>query len=644
MNKLRVLISVLILALVSFSAPLAKAQTATDASKPTDEEKQKEKEALEKKATALLEEIINEVQLLKLPENRIRVQIAAGDLLWKGNESRARSMFSIASDGVAELMRSSDNNSRRWASQLRQELVLAAAQHDAPLAYQFISATRPPLTGTDDDARRAASDVMLEQSLLALISRVDPKFAAQKAEEALDKGQFPISVARVLTELQPKDKEAFTKLSEKVVSSLQSANLLASSEAGALALSLLQPGPRPATTATDNPPADPTVPNNRTSIMPVLGQSAFTDVIGAVIDAALKATSPSATQRASNQRGAGNARVRGPGSTTLSGSGDAAQLTDAQIEQNNARRLLVGLQPLLTQIDQYAPARSSAVRQKLADVSGANNPRTSMAQYGSLMQQGTSESLLAAAPVAPPQVQPRIYQQAALKALAEGNVDQARQIANDHLDQRARDSVLQRVEFQIIANKVEAENMDQLRQALAQLHSDDERIDLLVQMAGVAQKKDKKLAIKLLTEAQRLANRRATSYRQFDQQLAVADAFSTLDPVRSFETLDSGIAQLNELLSAAAVLSGFEVTIFRDGEMPLEPNSQLTSMVARYSQQLAWLAKTDFERAELSAGKFQLAEPRLLVRLYMVRSLLGAPQAGGFMNSFGNRNFVRRTQ
>ena len=206
----------------------------------------------------------------------------------------------------------------------------------------------------------------------------------------------------------------------------------------------------------------------------------------------------------------------------------------------------------------------------------------------------------------------------------EGNADRARQIANEHLDPRTRDSVLQKVEFQLIANKVEADNMDQLRQALAQLHSDDERIDLLLQMG--TQSKDKKLAVKLLGEAQRLTNRRATSYRQFEQQLSVADAFATLEPARSFEVLDPGISQLNELLSAAAVLSGFEVNVFRDGEMPLEPNSTLTNMVARYGQQLAWLAKTDFDRAEMSANKFQMAEPRLLARLTIVRDVLSGQQ------------------
>jgi len=620
-----------------FSAPaLSRAQSATtptDPSTPTDEEKQKEKEALEKKAYALLEQSIADVQMLRLSENRIRVQIISGDLLWKRSESRARSMFSMASDGVAELMRNTDNNSRRWSAQLRQELVMAVALHDAPLAYQIVAATRPPASTNDLDmtGRRPNNDNSLEQSLMAMVARIDPKFAAQKAEEALEKDQFPMSLGRVLAELQSKDKEAFTKLSDTLVSKLMTANMLSNSDSGALALSLLQAGPFTEKASDSSAaPAAPPATGNRVFATPVLKTTAFPDLLGAVIDAALKATPQSATQQRQNPRGPGAARGRGPGGAMTVNSDP--RLTDAEIEQNNARRLLYGLQALLPQIDQFTPNKASAVRQKLTEAGVNSAPRQGIAQLGTLLQSGTADSILAAAPIAPPQVQNRLYQQAALKALDEGNVDRARQIANEHLDARTRDSVLQRVEFQLIANKVETDNMDQLRQALNQLRSDDERVDLLLQMVAASKNKDKKLSAKLLGEAQRLTSRRATGYRQFEQQLAVADAFAAVDPSRSFEVLEPGIMHLNELLSAAAVLSGFEVTLFRDGEMPIEPTNSLSSMISRYGQELAFLGTKDFDRAETTANKFQLAEARLMVRLSMVRSALG----GGVTSGIGN--------
>jgi hypothetical protein len=668
MTKLRItafITGLLILSAATVIRAQDPAARTTQADVQTDEEKQKEKEASEKKATALLDQIIGEAQLLRLPENRIRVEIAAGDLLWKRNEARARSMFSLAADGVAEMMRSTDGNMQRWAAQLRQEVVLTAAQHDAALAYQLVATTRSltPTLDTGNNFRRPSPDSNLEENLLARVAAIDPKLAAQKVEEALAKGQYPSTLAQVLAALQPQDNEAATKLTAKVVSKLQSENMLANVQAETLALNLLRAGPRLAQNAASGAPAvanqaasnqpglNQAAPNQamtNTTGLPVLGEPSFQDLMNTVIDAALRAT----RQTASNQRGGNNQRGRG----NLGGAQTAGQSapTDGQIEQQNARRLLAGLQGLLPQIDQYFPSRATAVRNKMTEIGMGNNQRLAFNQMNSLMQQGTADSLLAAAPAAPPQLQSRLYQQAAQKALDEGNVDRARQIANDHLDATTRDRVLQKVDFQLIAKKVEAENMDQLRQTLANLRS-DERIDLLLQLAAQAQKAageqkpalapqdDSKLALKFLGEAQRLTDRRATNYKQFDQQLRVADAFASLDPARSFEVLDPGIAQLNELLSAAALLSGFEVNIFKDGELPLDGGSGLGDMVARYGQELATLAKIDFARAESSANKFQLPEPRLFSQLAMVRNVLGVPQVAPINNGFGGgRGFGRR--
>jgi hypothetical protein len=471
---------------------------------------------------------------------------------------------------------------------------------------------------------------------------------------------------QVISSLESQDKEAATKLTAKVVSKLQSENMLANVPAETLALSLLRPGPLSAQTVSSSTPAAASqsganqtgsnqAATNQAIIsnagQPVLEASAFQDLMNTVIDAALRAT----PQPAGN-RGQGNARGRG----NFGGAQNADQSppTDGQIEQQNARRLLGGLQTLLPQIDQYLPSRATTVRNKMTELGIGNDRRAAFDQINNLMQQGTADSLLAAAPAAPPPLQSRLYQQAAQKALDEGNADRARQIANDHLDTATRDKVIQKVDFQVVAKKLEVENTDQLRQALASLHSDDERIDLLLQLAAQAQKAageqttaatpppeaDSKLALGFLGEAQRLANRRATNYGQFEQQLRVADAFAALEPSRSFDVLDPGIAQLNELLSAAALLSGFEVNIFKDGELPLEGGSGLGDMVASYGQELAALAKIDFVRAESSANKFQLAEPRLFSQLAIVRSVLGVPQVAPINNGFGGRGFGRRGQ
>src|SRR5262249_32941380 len=80
---------------------------------PTAEDVAKQKADWSKNAYRLLDQVVDEAQSLRLPENRVRVQINAADMLWEHNQSRARTLFSQAADGVVEMMRSVDSNNGR---------------------------------------------------------------------------------------------------------------------------------------------------------------------------------------------------------------------------------------------------------------------------------------------------------------------------------------------------------------------------------------------------------------------------------------------------------------------------------------------------------------------------------------------------
>src|SRR2546425_10227714 len=198
----------------------------------------------------------------------------------------------------------------------------------------------------------------------------------------------------------------------------------------------------------------------------------------------------------------------------------------------------------------------------MTDLGMGNNPNLTYGnQMRTAMQQGTSDSLEAAAKTAPPQMQSRLYQQAAQKAVDEGNTDRALQIANDHLDESTRNSIMQAVDFKRLTTTASAEKLEEIKQKLAPLPSDSERGKYLIDLSTSTQKDNPKLALRFLDEARSLVNKRAVNYKQFEDQLKVADAFASVDPKHSFEVLEPGIAQLNELLSAAQVLNGFEIEI-----------------------------------------------------------------------------------
>src|SRR6185503_2176572 len=184
-------------------------------------------------AYQLLDQVIDEAQSLRLTENRVRVQVSAADMLWDKNQGRARSLFQMAGEGIAELGRTPQpNNNRgpneaanqdRRAFQLRQELVLAAAKHDAQLAYQLLATTKPATPVAQNTNPVGPRQPMvdpednLEQMLLGRIAALDPKLAAQNAEQMMEKGQFPRTLTEVIARLSQQDPEAAQKLADKTV-------------------------------------------------------------------------------------------------------------------------------------------------------------------------------------------------------------------------------------------------------------------------------------------------------------------------------------------------------------------------------------------------------------------------------------------
>ena len=618
----------------------ATSQTATAQSLPDPQQQQEEKAKLEKKAAVLLEQVVSEAGALKLPENRIRVQIAAGDILWDRSATRARGLLSDAGATLSQMILEGDRTDRdemQTLNQLRQDLVLTAGRHDAELGYQLLRSTQLPANTTNAaGGRRVGFDPQgnLEQNLLATIAATDPKVAYQKASEALDKGEYPTALNRVLAQLQSKDEEGFKKLSDKVLGRLASENLLTTREAASLALNLLLPGPRVTGTAS-NQTTQANTTNARNNSTQVLSESAYHDLLDNAVAAALNATS---LTPGNNMRGTG------PGGRFRMPPNQPTTTDDAQNRQNNARTLLFGLAAMLPQIDQYLSERSQAVRQKMTDLGMGNNPNMAYGnQIRTAMQQGTSDSLEAAAKTAPPQMQSRLYQQAAQKAVDEGNTDRALQIANDHLDESTRNSIMQAVDFKRLTTTASAEKLEEIKQKLAGLPSDSDRVKYLIDLSTSTQKDNPKLALRFLDDARNLVNKRAANYKQFEDQLKVADAFAAVDSKRSFEVLEPGIAQLNELLSAAQVLNGFEIEIFKDGEMSLRSDNDLVGMVSRFGQELASLAKVDFDQARMTADKFQLPEPRLSAKLQIVQSVLGVQRPTNDNNRRSqNSQFVMR--
>lgn len=616
---------------------------------PTEQQKQAQKE-VEKKALALLEEIIADAQSLRVAENRALVTATAADLLWTRDEKRARLLFTDALNTLAAARAASSgannaedgegtgrnyaNYAGYMASALRQQLLQMVARHDATLALDLLRAgsSAKPAPASDAPAKAAApaqanhnrgmmdEDARLEQTLIAQIAATDPKTALRIAEESLAKGVSP-NLLSTLRVLQRKDAEAATKLAGSIVERLHSTNFQTNPEAAFVVMQLFDIS------------AHPERYGSR--------QAATGDTAAATAEAAKKPQSL----------------------LSETASRDLADIAaSALLNKGVTGGILYQDTALLPFIEKYAPARAPQIRRKLADIKKTIDPQEqALMKYQEQFQSGTIDGMLQAASEAPASVRAALYQSAAWKALSQNDTTRARQIIQDKItDTQERAQLLTQIDRQALTQALRLGKLDEARQMLRErgTRSKKDQAMMLAMLAQVAAKKgDRKFALEVLDEARQLVpNSQAQNQDQIDAQLAVAAAYTFVEPARSFEIIEPMIDQANELIRAAALLDKFGNSgqrFFRNGELMLSMSGGASFAIrSRYGRALTLLANADFDRARSAADRFQQPELRVMARLLIAQGALdtAAQQSNmppsefdfmpGEMNMFGGGTMV----
>ena len=595
------------LSLLIFSAVAAQQAPVTTgrdgaATEPAADESPEAQQALEKRALALLEEVVAETPSLRLAENRIRIQTIAANLLWTHDEERARALFREATNGLNMIMSGVEMSdpqqaemAQQIAMQLRHELLQMVAPRDPKLALEFLRATRQqPASRYTPGYNPPDQELALEVNLANQIAAKDPQQALQMAEESLAKGVSPELIG-LLNQLQAKDRAGAAKLTNNIIKKLRPELLTKDHGAAAVAANLLRMTRQRETV---NAPGE--LPGNG----PVQGRGGeyLSLAGGTVIDEQARRELIDSVVAAAVGAPAGRGRM----------------------EAGSTQMLLMALQEMMPEVEKHAPLRIDALRRKLAELNRTQDPQTrAWREYEGLMNSGTVEALLEAAPKAPPEMRDQLYSNAAWKAMNKDGDGRARQIITEHIaNPQQRAQMLKDMDRQILWRAAEQGKIEEARRLFATI-SPDERLMMIVQLASAAaQRGDEKVARQLLEEARDQTGGRAENYGQFSAQLQIARAYATLDPARSFEIIEAAIDRLNELIAAAAVLNGFAQDSFKDGELRPQGGYMWNELIQNCAGSLAVLANTDFDRALSSVARFQRGDARLLARLWIAQGLL----------------------
>ncbi|HZS07966.1 MAG TPA: hypothetical protein VFD58_24240 [Blastocatellia bacterium] len=569
-------------------------------------ERQKKNQQLrETRALALLGELLAEVPSLRLPENRVRLRLAAAELLWKRDEKRARALYREATSGLAEILsatRLSDDESEEGGQpvyalweQLRFMILEQVALHDPKLAEELLAASRPPAgvdENTPDNLRARESE--FEMRLAARLADSDPQRAYQLAEEKLAGGPKGAAgeVMEFLQRLMGSDPKLASKLAGSILGRLRADYSGSESEPPYLLSRLI-------TIISAQPTGDTGAGAGKDDKKnpPRVDEAVLREAIELMVTrtlALLADTSPVNYQR--NQY---------------------------------AMFGLMELQRLMPLVEKYAPGRVAALRAKLAELDKSMTPEQKSArELQALMERGDTEAILVAAAKLPKEMSQGLYYQVAVGAMTAGDLEKARQIAEKHLQNSPlRKQVENQLDQAALQKALEKGRVDEVRPMLDRLHSIQERVGILTQLAEAEfGKGNRKGAQQLLEEAHSLVGSRAANRAQLEAQIALATGYAEVDPARSFEILDSAAGRINELIAAAAALEGFNSPAsFREGEMVMldEDGNSLSDLLRQHAAALAPLVATDFERVKSVVAQFQRGEVKAFLRMAMIESTLG---------------------
>ena len=600
----------------------------TDADKAERAKKAKE---VEEQITTILDRTIADIGALRLAQNRAVVYALAGDIYWRYDSKRSRELFRT---GAGELVVYQGDAEKERLENIGQgipdiydpndprfEFLNLVGSRDPELGLELMQSTRPPaiaeamariaqqaaaaaaappgtVTGTmanggsagyEPDRIKAQQEISLEQSLTMRAAANDPDKAAKAIKDSLAKG-ISLNVVGLLQQILQKDEKRTGELASDVIAKITSTDLTRSNDDLNGAMSFLQYVARPAA------PPNPAVKFKIFSF----SDSQAREVAQKLANTMLQPSPPAFV--------------------------------------NNA------ISRALPSIEKLAPEKAILLKQKDAqNKKAAATAAPKPAQPRPFNPEDTPEAIIAAAgKITNPRDKTSAYQTAANKIGQIADEARARKIIDSIPDERIRAEAQNRFDANRINRLTIDGRLDEAKASVAALTNRHTQIQRLVALAIQFQQKktdkDKETATAIMTEAKSLAQPFPEDEDELSDYMELIRGYALVEPDVAFRMIEPMMDQFNEMIQASAVLTRFNKRdrTFKKGELVMRINGGVgNGMLAfRYIPQIQSLARADLDRMSLLADRFQRADARTLMKLYVLQGYQRIASVGPGFTSF----------
>jgi predicted DNA-binding protein YlxM (UPF0122 family) len=539
------------------------AQAQRDKNTPSKEEVA----ALREKSFKLLESIATELNTLQSPENRARMASNLIESLWKHDEERARAMMRLVQEDINNELRSleprpMDDNTVRVFLRLRTDTVDRIAKNDPEAALEFFTATAVDGEKLPPDV--AENDQAVRLRLAKQVAANNPEMALKVGRQSLERG-YSRDIISLIARLNRKHRSEAQTLYKDAVEKLRGGDVDNDWRAREFAQSLVQE-----------------------FVPPDADEATYREFVGFLLARAL-------------ELGCGKKMS------------DEDERTDFCGWVANSLKQAEKFDPRIARLSQwknegYDSSPLSLIYEELNELYAQgdwNQIQEIAAKY--------------------PETRSFVYVRSLEAARKAGDYEKALKLM-DSLpgDPEEKQRMREYLEREQSRDNLDAK-LEMIQKELEGARDNLTRSYLLIAQANLMGEKNRDAGLKLLNQANDFINTLKPGKDQTRLRIVLAMIYCYEKSDRGFAIMESLVPKLNELVDIAVKLDGYDTNYLRNGEWNMSANGAIGEILTEMSQQAAFFAWSDFDRAVSLASQFERPEIRLMAHLKLAQSILNGP-------------------
>lgn len=575
---------------------------AQDSKSTPDPEKEKAKKEQDEKVMQMLDQVISDAALLRLPQNKAIVFAMAGDLYWKFDEKKSRDLFRSAASEILAHNADVEREKRESTDDMftsffdfndpRQQVLPLVAKNDGELALELLLQTRPAIVAEailkasapnarsegmfnfNPDYQRVRQEIALEQRFALLAADENPDKAIKMIKDSLSRG-ISFNAFELLQKLNKKDEKKASDLAGEIIRKIIDTDLTRREDELQAAVAFLQVSTR------DIPPE---------------------------VESKGKMFRFSEAQAKEV----------------------ANKLVSTFMQPVNSTSMSMAMTRALPSLEKLVPDKANLLKQRQAE-----NRKNLPTEYRRMERMeklwspnSTAEEILAEIPKLQNEYEKSTAYQAVAGKIAQIDDEaRAKKLIDQIGDEKARTQALERFESAKISRAASAGKLEDAKKMIGGLTNKKLQVQKLVSLAQNYHKKGTEADIEsangLMKNARSLINESPEDEDELNNLMEVVRGYATVDPDVAFRLFEPIVDQINDIVHATAILSKYNkrTRSFKKGEMILRVNNSPFDgvLLFRYLNQIQLLGKADLAKMASLSDRFQRSDARSIVKLVAIQ-------------------------